>query len=268
MTRTTFMNYTFRTERIQHIIVDEAQNFHTEDGNWYEKAKEITQRMKTCPGILWIFLDYFQTSHLQDCGLPNFLCQYPKEELTQVVRNADKIAHFIYLELEKIRDAPPFSIPQESLSLLREFQWFLGVPGTFELTYLSLEKMVSYVADKCNFFLSNGYSPQDIAVLFSTDTERQEYENMFLREIRKRRASQMNNASICRSNMFDSIRRFSGLERSIVFGINPNSVEQPIFHNLLLCLASRARKHLYILYHSTPQGHSPTVAWHSGYMRS
>ncbi|GAB1296574.1 Schlafen family member 9 [Apodemus speciosus] len=251
VTRTTFMSYKFRTEWIQHIIVDEAQNFRTEDGDWYEKAKEITRRMKNCPGILWIFLDYFQTSHLQESGLPKFSHQYPKEELTQVVRNADKIAEFIHQELEKIRDDPPFSIPQESLSMLQEFNWPQGVSGTFELTYLSLEKVVSYVADKCHFFLSNGYSPQDIAVLFSTDSKRREYENMFLREIRKRRrASQMNDASVCRSNMFDSIRRFSGMERSIVFGINPYTVEQPISHNLLLCLASRAKKHLYILYFS------------------
>ncbi|XP_052052971.1 schlafen family member 11 [Apodemus sylvaticus] len=249
VTLKTFMNYKFRTERIQHIIVDEAQNFRTEDGNWYEKAKEITQRMKNCPGILWIFLDYFQTSHLQESGLPDFLCQYPKEELTQVVRNADKIAEFIHQELQKIRDDPPFSIPQQSLNMLHEFNWSHGVSGTYELTYLSsLKKMVSYVADKCDFFLSNGYSLQDIAVLFSTDRERQEYENIFLREIRKRRASRMNDASICRSNMFNTIRRFLGLERSIVFGINPYTIEQPISHNLLLCLASRAKKHLYILY--------------------
>ncbi|XP_021033142.1 schlafen family member 11 [Mus caroli] len=257
VTRKTFMKEYFETNRIQHIIVDEAQNFCTEDGNWYEKAKGITRRMKCCPGILWIFLDYFQTSHLKKSGLPNFLCQFPKEELTQVVRNADKIAEFLQQELRKIRDNPPFNIPQGSLSMFHGFYWAHGVSGTHEITYLTLEKMVSYVADKCDVFFSKGYSPQDIAVLFSTDREKKAYEHMFLREMRKRkRASQMNDESICHSNMFDSIRRFSGLERSIVFGINPIATEQPISHNLLLCLASRAMKHLYILYLSTPEGQS------------
>lgn len=121
--------------------------------------------------------------------------------------------------------------------------------------------MVSYITDRCDVFLSKGYSPQDIAVLFSTDREKKAYEHMFLREMRKRRrASHMNDASVCHSNMFDSIRRFSGLERSIVFGINPIATEQPISHNLLLCLASRAMKHLYILYLSTPEGQSSMVA--------
>nr|SDA08557.1 Schlafen family member 9 isoform 1 [Mus musculus] len=261
VTRKTFMNYKFKTERFQHIIIDEAQNFRTEDGNWYEKAKGITRGMKNCPGILWIFLDYFQTSHLQESGLPDFSLQYPKEELTQVVRNADKIAEFLQQELQKIRDNPPCSIPQESLNILHEFKWSQGVSGTYEITYLTLEKMVSYITDRCDVFLSKGYSPQDIAVLFSTDREKKAYEHMFLREMRKRRrASHMNDASVCHSNMFDSIRRFSGLERSIVFGINPIATEQPISHNLLLCLASRAMKHLYILYLSTPEGQSSMVA--------
>ncbi|XP_034349372.1 schlafen family member 9-like [Arvicanthis niloticus] len=257
VTRKTFMKYNFETEKIKHIIIDEAQNFRAENGDWYEKAKGIT------PKILWIFLDYFQTSHLQKSGLPDFPDQFPKEELTLVVRNADKIAEFLQQELKTIRDKPPYSIPPESLNMLHEFNWSQGVSGTCELIYLSLGKMVSYVADKCDFFLSNGYSPQDIAVLFSTDNDKKAYELMFLREIRKRRVSQRNVASVCLSNMFDSIRRFSGLERSIVFGINPYATEKPIFHNLLLCLASRARKHLYILKFptlSTPEGHSSTVA--------
>nr|AAH24709.1 Slfn8 protein [Mus musculus] len=251
----------FETNRIQHIIVDEAQNFHTEDGNWCEKAKGITQGGKACPRMFWIFLDYFQTSHLKESGLPDFELQYPKEELTQVVRNGDKIAEFLQQELGKIRDNPPCSIPRASLNIVHEFKWSQSISGTLKIKYLTSEKMVSYVANKCDVFLSKGYSPQDIAVLFSTDREKKAYEHMFLREMRKkRRASQMNDTSVCHSNMFDRIRRFSGLERSIVFGINPIATEQPISHNLLICLASRAMKYLYILYALTPEGQSSTVA--------
>ncbi|CAO2644558.1 Schlafen family member 9 [Lemmus lemmus] len=256
-TRKTFMKPEFETDMIQHIIVDEAQNFRTEDGDWYEKAKLITQREKDCPGILWIFLDYFQTSHMQQTGLPRFSRQYPKEELTRVVRNADKIAEFLQKKLQEIRNNPPFRIPPESLEMLNEFTWTHGIPGTFEIKFLNLREMVNYVANKCTSFLRNGYSPHDIAVLFSTEEETNKYKYQFLREMRKRGVSQMNDAFIYPLDMFDSIRRFSGLERSIVFGINPHSVERGIFCNLLLCLASRAKKHLYILRcldHSTSIG--------------
>ncbi|XP_036053899.1 schlafen family member 13-like [Onychomys torridus] len=241
VTRTAFMRNAFKTDRIQHIIVDEAQNFRTENGNWYNKARFITQRNQTCPGILWIFLDYFQTSHTQQSGLPSFSCQDPKEELTKVVRNADRIAVFLQKELQEIRNNPPLRIPPKCLKIINEFTWAQGVSGTFKLKHLSLGEMVIYVADRCNYFLRNGYSPQDIAVLFSTEKQKNIHKGEFLREMRKKRVSQMDDVT------FDSIRRFSGLERTIVFGIDPHSIERDISHNLLLCLASRARKYLYIL---------------------
>ncbi|KAL1779391.1 Schlafen family member 9, partial [Sigmodon hispidus] len=245
VTRKTFMKYSFNTDRIQHIVVDEAQNFRTENGNWYKKVKRITQREKNCTGILWIFLDYFQTCHMQVSGLPPFSCQHPKEELTKVVRNADKIAEFLQNELWEIKNNPPPRIPSESLEILKKFTWVQGVSGSFEQKQLNLKNMVIFVADKCNSFLNDGYSLQDIAVLFSTEQEKDTYTKKFLSEMRKRRVSQMNN--LFDFIIFDSIRRFSGLERSIVFGINPHSIEWGISHNLLLCLASRAKKHLYIL---------------------
>ncbi|OBS71659.1 hypothetical protein A6R68_13762, partial [Neotoma lepida] len=264
VTRTTFMKNEFNM--IQHIIVDEAQNFRTEDGDWYKKARSITQREKKCPGILWIFLDYFQTSHRQKSGLPSFSRQYPKEELTRVVRNADKIAEFLQGELQKIRINPPRRIPPGSLEMLNEFTWTHGVSGRFKHKQLNLGEMVIYVAKKCSFFLRNGYSPQDIAVLFSTESKEKKYKNVFLREMRKRRVSQMDDSFVFLPDMFDSIRRFSGLERSIVFGINPHTVERGISHNLLLCLASRARKHLYILRfpdHSSSVDEAQSLEWNA-----
>ncbi|XP_028719449.1 schlafen family member 13-like [Peromyscus leucopus] len=250
VTQKTFMKNKFETDRIQHIIVDEAQNFRTENGNWYNKARSITQREKNSTRILWIFLDYFQTSHTQQSGLPDFSCQYPREELTKVVRNADQIAEFLKSELQKIRDNPPPNIPPKSLDIPKVFTCAQGVLGIYKHKKLSWKDMVIYVADKCSFLLKNGYSPQDIAVLFSTEEQKNILKGEFLREMRKKRVSQMDDVT------FDSIRRFSGLERTIVFGINPHSVETDISHNLLLCLASRARKHLYIL--SFPN-HSPPV---------
>nr|XP_023508775.1 schlafen family member 13 [Equus caballus]XP_023508776.1 schlafen family member 13 [Equus caballus] len=247
VTRKTFMKNNFK--EIQHIIIDEAQNFRTEDGNWYGKAKTITQREKDHPGILWIFLDYFQTSHLVDNGLPHFSVQYPREELTRVVRNADPIANYLQKVMQVIIKNPPFNIPPGSLEMLHEAQWAQGVRGNLKIVAcLDLEQMVVQVAEKCRFFLRNGYSPKDIAVLFSKASEVEKYKDKFLKEMKKKKVSEINDASILASHiLLDSIRRFSGLERIIVFGINPRVAEPAIFNNLLLCLASRAQKHLYIL---------------------
>lgn len=239
-------------ENIQHIIMDEAQNFRIEDGDWYAKAKAITQKNKNCPGILWIFLDYFQTSHTKDSGLPDFLVQNSKEELTKVVRNSDQVAKFLQKEIDRIRRKPPDNIPLGSLEILHEVEWVQGVQGTLTTeTNLTLKDTVNYVAQTCKSLFERGYSAKDVAVLLSTTKEL----DFFYGELRMKMrmlkvligdASNLQNDHI----VLDSVRRFSGLERTIVFGIHPYTADPAILGNILVCLASRANKHLYILWHN------------------
>nr|XP_012643242.1 schlafen family member 11-like isoform X2 [Microcebus murinus]XP_012643304.1 schlafen family member 11-like isoform X2 [Microcebus murinus] len=250
-TRKAFMKNSFDSKDIQHIIIDEAQNFRTEDGEWYEKAKTITQRVQHYPGILWIFLDYFQTSHLTCCGLPPFSDQNPTAKLTKVVRNADQIAHYLQREMEIIAYNPPRNIPPESLGMLPEAEWTQGIQGSLKIeTDLPIQAMFTYVADTCKDHFTKGYSENDVAVLVSTTEEVERYKNDLLRALRKKRIMQLGDACELGDHIvFDSVRRFSGLERSIVFGIHPRTPESAISHNILVCLASRARQHLYILWH-------------------
>ena len=107
-----------------------------------------------------------------------------------------------------------------------------------------------------SFLFRNGYSPKDIAILSSKTSEVEKYKDKFLRAMRKRKISQLNeesdllvqikDASDIMANhiVLDSVHQFSSLERNIVFGFNPTVAEPAVFHNLLLCLA---KKHLYIL---------------------
>ncbi|KAF6072884.1 hypothetical protein HJG60_017675 [Phyllostomus discolor] len=257
VTRKTFMRTDFK--EIKHIIIDEAQNFRLENGDWYKKAKAITQTGKGHPGILWIFLDYFQTSHKVDSGLPCLQNQYPREELTRVVRNAGQIVNYLQEIMHEVRENPPPNIPPESLQIPHEAEWAQGVPGKCRIKKcLDLDEMVAYITEKCQFFLKHGYSCKDIAMLCSTENDIEEYKSKLQAAMRKRKSSESNeesnliwlrNASDVTGNhiVLDSVRRFSGLERNIVFGVNPRAAEPAVFNNLLLCLASRARKHLYIL---------------------
>ncbi|XP_036407643.1 schlafen family member 13-like [Megalops cyprinoides] len=83
-TRKSFMSVQNDFTEIQHIIVDEGQNFRDENGDWYSKAVEI---VRESGGVFWIFLDHFQQSHTTRSGLPN-----PKIKnefyLDRVVRNS------------------------------------------------------------------------------------------------------------------------------------------------------------------------------------
>uniref|UniRef100_K9J366 Putative schlafen family member 11 n=1 Tax=Desmodus rotundus TaxID=9430 RepID=K9J366_DESRO len=258
VTRKAFMSTDFK--KIKHIIIDEAQNFRTENGDWYKKAKTITHTGKDNPGILWIFLDYFQTSHMADSGLPCVQRQHPREKLTKVVRSANQIAEFLQDKVHEVSKNPPPNIPPESLKILHEAEWAQGVPGECEIReYLNLDQVVAYITEKCQFFLKHGYSRKDIAVLCSTTSDVEKCKSKLQTAMRKRKHSDSNegshllerfkNASDVTGNhiVLDSVRRFSGLERNIVFGIDPQAAEPAVFNNLLLCLASRARKHLYIL---------------------
>ncbi|XP_058416378.1 schlafen family member 11-like [Diceros bicornis minor] len=249
VTRKTFMRKNF--EEIQHIIIEEAQNFRTEDGEWYEKAKTITQRQKNSPGILWIFLDYFQTSHVVHSGLPPFSAQLSKEELTRVVRNADPIANYVQEVMQVIIKNPPLNIPHESLEILLEAEWAQGVQGTLKIKKnLTLEQTVTYVAETCNRLFERGYSPKDVAVLVSTTEYVERYKHELLRALRKKRVQLSDACDMLGDHMvLDSVRRFSGLERNIVFGIHPRTHESAILRNILVCLASRAKQRLYILWH-------------------
>ncbi|XP_010988817.2 schlafen family member 11 isoform X1 [Camelus dromedarius] len=250
VTRKTFMNKDFKN--IQHIIIDEAQNFRVEDGDWYEKAKSITRSEKDCPGILWIFLDYFQTNHVESTGLPAFSAQYPREELTRVVRNANQIASYLQGVLQEVRKNPPPNIPSGSLQMLLEAEWAQGVQGTLNIKKnLTLNQIVTHVTDTCKFLFERGYSPKDVAVLVSTAKEAEYYKPKLLRAMRKRRVVQFTDASDMAGDhiVLDSIRRFSGLERNIVFGIHPQTMDSAISHNMLVCLASRANQQLHILWH-------------------
>ncbi|XP_011854810.1 PREDICTED: schlafen family member 13 [Mandrillus leucophaeus] len=246
-TRKTFMREYF--DHIEHIIIDEAQNFRTEDGDWYEKAKTITQREKDCPGVLWIFLDYFQTSHLGRSGLPLLSAQYPREELTRVVRNADEIAEYIQQEMQLIIENPPVNIPHGYLAILSEAKWAPGVSGNKKIIKnWTMEQIVTFVADTCRLFFERGYSPKDVAVLVSTRREVEHYWHELSKALRKKRVVGLSDASDMSGDriVLDSVRRFSGLERNIVFGIHPRTTDPAILPNILICLASRAKQHLYI----------------------
>nr|BAB21889.1 hypothetical protein [Macaca fascicularis] len=111
-----------------------------------------------------------------------------------------------------------------------------------------MEQIVTFVADTCRFFFERGYSPKDVAVLVSTTREVEHYWHELSKALRKKRVVGLSDASDMSGDriVLDSVRRFSGLERNIVFGIHPRTTDPAILPNILICLASRAKQHLYI----------------------
>lgn len=259
VTRKTFMKNTF--DNVQHIIVDEAQNFRTEEGDWYAKAKAIVQRGRDGPGVLYIFLDYFQICHLCCIGLPELQHQRPILKLTSMLRSGDTITKYLQNIMHQIRENPPPNVPQEALTMAEDPVCGPYVTGSVEIEDLNMEYLAVYVAEKCQDLWRSGFYPRDVAILFSKARDVERCRERLLLAITMRTVSQLQEEprllvqfregegsdSLGNQILLDSVHRFSGMERSIVFGIISERAESPISKNVLLCLASRARTRLYII---------------------
>ncbi|NWV00751.1 SLFN8 protein, partial [Upupa epops] len=252
VTRVAFLKSSF--DEVKHIIIDEAQNFRREDGDWYKKAWELTSsRQLPTPGFFWIFLDYLQTSHCFETGLPEAVWHDPLESLTTVVRNANSIYDFLKIQMETVVSHSTLCIPSERLEgLVRSATCAHTVPGRVEEKHLDKNGIVKYVAEQCREYLRKGYSAKDIAVLCYTDDDARTYRVRLSQELRKSNVSLKKMEEGLEEQedvILDSIRRFSGLERSIVFGIIPQSYpsQNKISENILVCMASRANLNLHLL---------------------
>nr|XP_010304342.1 PREDICTED: schlafen family member 11-like [Balearica regulorum gibbericeps] len=251
VTRVAFLNGNF--PEVKHIVADEAQNFRREE-NWHQCARELVQRKS---GVLWVFLDFFQSTHPYGCGL-KFSELYPQEQLTKVVRNAKQIYNVMFDVMEKILQNRNTYMPCEMLAkLFRQAKCAHSLPGDYiKKKNMGTLEMVEYVTRECNSYIQQGYPVKDIAILCSTQHAAQEFGQILEPELKKRVRKfrvrlVLGSAENVLENVIvlDSIRRFSGLERRIVFGIHPVPAQEEVKLNLLLCVASRANTKLHLLYH-------------------
>ncbi|XP_075296621.1 schlafen family member 11-like [Opisthocomus hoazin] len=251
VTRVAFLNGNF--PEVKHIVVDEAQNFRPEE-NWHQCARELVGKKS---GIFWIFLDFFQSTHPYGCGL-KFSELYPQEWLTKVVRNAKRISNVMFHVMDEILRERNTDMPYEVLEeLFKQAECAHSLPGDYIIKKnMGTLEMAEYVTRQCSSYIQQGYPVRDIAILCSTQHAAQAFaqilEPKLRRQIRKFRVGLVLGLAESVSEnviVLDSIRRFSGLERRIVFGIHPVPAQKEISLHLLLCVASRANTKLHLLYH-------------------
>ncbi|XP_004414829.1 PREDICTED: schlafen family member 14 [Odobenus rosmarus divergens] len=264
VTRKTFLQGEFL--KIKHIVMDETENFCSKYGDWYLKAKSIThpkvrgaRSENLHRGILWIFLDPFQVRHADINGLPPSSAQFPRKTITNGIHCALEIAMVMKEEMKRIKANPLSSTSPDTLSLFREAAYeeamcAQALPGLCETeTNLTMEQIVKRVAERCYDLFQCGYQPKDIAILCRKGEDRGRYELALLKAMELFEAHGATKVAFSQASgvwgsriIFDSIQQFSGLERNIVFGLSPECALSEEAHKL--CFASRAIKHLYLLY--------------------
>uniref|UniRef100_A0A452UPT0 Schlafen family member 14 n=1 Tax=Ursus maritimus TaxID=29073 RepID=A0A452UPT0_URSMA len=274
VTRKTFLQGEFL--KIKHIVMDETENFCSKYGDWYLKARSITHPKvrgagseNLHRGILWIFLDPFQIRHADINGLPPPSAQFPRKTITNGIHRAREIAMVMKEEMKRIKGNPPPSMSADTLSLFREAAYEEAVraqalPGVCEMeTNLTMEQVVKRVAERCHDLFQCGYQPKDIAILCRKGEDRGRYELALLKAMELCETHGATKVVFSQASgvwgshiILDSIQQFSGLERNIVFGLSPECTLSEEAHKL--CFASRAIKHLYLLYEkrSTPTAQS------------
>lgn len=242
--------------KIKHIVVDEPEDFCRRYSEWYTKAKSITHpRAKGAAsdslhqGILWLFLDPFQTHPADVSGLPAPSAQFPRKVITEI-HCAEDIANVIKEEMKRIRENPPSNM----LAMFREAPYEEAMcaqvlPGVCEIkANLTLEEMADYVAEKCHSLFHDGYLPKDVAVLYRRE-DREQYKDALLRAMAQgaTEVAFCSAADVCSDGLvLDSVQQFSGMVRKIVFGLSPEGTQSERAHKL--CFASKAVTHLYLLY--------------------
>ncbi|NWV21670.1 SLN13 protein, partial [Origma solitaria] len=251
VTRVAFLKENF--PHVKHIVVDEAQNFRHDDGDWYRRARSI---VKERGGVFWVFLDFFQTTYRYNCGL-DFSKLYPQEWMTKVVRNAQQIYCIMHGLMSKILQARKIPGPYKVLAkLLTQAECAHSLSGDYVVEEnMNMDEMAKYVTKHCKSYIEEGYRLGDIAILCSTLDAAQKFRQMLQPQIEGQiRKGRMRVVVGLAENVLkdiivlDSIRRFSGLERRIVFVIDPDTQQEQIFPNLLLCAVSRANTKLHVLY--------------------
>lgn len=210
-------------------------------------------------GVLWFFLDPFQVHRADVNGLPPPSAQFPRKTITNGIHCSLEIAMVMKQEMKRIRENPLFNMSPDILSLFREAAYEEAIcaqalPGLCETeTNLAIGQIANRVAERCHSLFQCGYLPKDIAILCRRGEDRGRYELALLKAmelIETHRATEVafsQASGVLGSHIIlDSLQQFSGLERNIVFGLSPECTLSEETHKL--CFASRAIKHLYLLY--------------------
>ncbi|XP_073429736.1 schlafen family member 9-like [Dendrobates tinctorius] len=250
MTRMRFV--TQDVVKVKHIVVDEAQNFRVNEGDWFEKARNI---VKNSSGVFWVFLDNFQSWHKNSTGLPECRSQN-KYMLSKVVRSPSLIYKDISMKMKQVACTAKDPFLTE---LIRKSDCCHAIKGFCKILKQVKADIVKYVSENCYKYLNYGYSQRDIAILCNTENTAMKYKELLYMELNRRarkgrvivtefkKAEDLTQDAI----IVDSVRRFSGLEQLIVFAIDPVCKNDQVNDNLFICAASRATGKLHMLYEIT-----------------
>ncbi|XP_002741685.1 schlafen family member 9-like [Saccoglossus kowalevskii] len=231
ITRAAFVRGDF--PEVKHIVMDGVQFYRHEDryDKWYCKARSMTNKSG---GYFWCFIDLAQKIRIDYpynmSGIPGLL--EPCYSLRKVVRNSINIFNHAKQYLCEV-------LYSEGIEVAHSFDGC----SPCEIEHCESLQHLGSILDTLK---SEGYLPQDIAVLVNTkkDISKVKYEIEALGYNVKDEESTQSDCIV-----LTSIRSYSDLERPVIIGIHPmadgltNHLDA-----LMLILCTRALCKLFILW--------------------
>ena len=194
---------------VKHVVIDEAQNFRSENGPWFSKAQRLVSPHGEPSGYLWVFLDANQGSHSFPTGLPELHLRQPRFRLKKVIRNSKKIFSYSKKFLtDQDRDRP--------LEIAHDFRG----DGVDQFLYSgSCENAVAKIMANLS---TEGYNnrSRDVAFLFSRADQADNVRLSLRTSYPQTRFGDVEeNDEDCVA--LTSVRKYSGLERPVVVVVDP-----------------------------------------------
>ncbi|XP_060064963.1 schlafen family member 13-like [Ylistrum balloti] len=234
---------------IKNVIVDEAQNFKARDGDWYKLTDELVNqgqsmdmKSKFAPdGYFWVFMDYSQKVHKFEAGLPSIVGKN-NFMLSEVSRNSKEIFDYAmtFMDPEEKQNANIKVDSLKKVECLPKLGHGYCSGHNVDIVYCNSSEVNDTVAKVLSSVLGKGVDIQDVAILVG----RRKDKEVMTPSVK----SFVERSGIKDPITLDTVKGFSGMDRSTIIGVNPRvNDDHADFNKYILSLATRARDSLVII---------------------
>ncbi|XP_067657442.1 schlafen family member 8-like [Haliotis asinina] len=258
------------------VVVDEAQNFKDRDGDWYSLAESLARNnfhddLDHTRGYFWVFMDYAQKVHKFKAGLPGLIGKN-NYMLSEISRNSKEIYEYASKFMRLNEPSEDDSYLKDSPKLGHSDSSGRGV-SIIKCEKSSVEDTLMKVMRTC---AEDGVKLEDMAVLLGKKLDAEKVKGHFKDKFEDmvrdlgREKDVVEDLERVKSGdrgvgdedcgkedlrgwskggvTVDTVRRFSGLDKPIVIGLDPHvNEEHADINKFIVNLATRAKQGLFII---------------------
>ncbi|KAK6186067.1 hypothetical protein SNE40_008174 [Patella caerulea] len=236
--------------QIKNVFIDEAQNFKDRDGDWYKLAEKLSKQNSSSSGTdinsgyFWMSMDYAQKVHKFKAGIPSLIGK-TNFMLSEISRTSKEIFEYAskFMNSNNSNCSSDSSYMQDKPKLGHEFNSGHKV----NVIHCDQKLLTETLSKVLGNFTSNGTDTRDMAILTGKKKDADRVQNSILPDLNRCDDRNGNDANI-EDVTVESVRRFSGLDRPIIIGLDPSINEDHAdLNKFIVNLSTRAKDGLVII---------------------